>query len=585
MSPFFTLTLCGHWFSQRWCLRGEKVKEVDAVHQEVRVQFMARQGPLVYWDRLDESWETFQSFQDNSRRRRHKDGDSESDDGNSKKQEEGKSAENPFPRDSHVDVASTLYGKASYTSHGFARYTVNEILGKGHYGMVFLALNENSGKTYAVKVMKKKVRNINKYAYIEEAVLRLSRTCNFIIHLYSSFQTKHSYYLVMEYAQGGNLKQLLDTYGCLNVDSARYHPFNVDSARYHPFNIDSARDHPFNVDSARYHPFNVDSARYHPFNVDSARFLIAEMILGLEFLHANGVIHRDLKIQNILLTLEYHVRLIDFGLSKMGIHGDETTNSGCGTPFYMAPEILRRIAYGNEVDWWALGVVLYKIVTGTFPFMGKTNPEVFVAVTRDRPYYDPHLPSDLVAFFKGVLQKHPAKRLGFGKDGVHQIKSHLFFECINWEALRKQEVTPPPFDTSPETSQTLAGPKKGGSGRTKVRTTRRLSGSVPDVKEVLDMKDEKYKDTILNPRDSKSAQSWSPSGLRPDTALSKATMGAVGHTVTQSSAPNQAEKEKREQQLLEHYPFLPTEPAMSPHGSPKEFVLKNDTVNDNASAV
>nr|KAG5690703.1 hypothetical protein BaRGS_005066 [Batillaria attramentaria] len=224
-----------------------------------------------------------------------------------------------FYDDSHVDVASTLYGKASYTSHGFARYTVNEILGKGHYGMVFLALNENSGKTYAVKVMKKKVRNINK----------------------------------------------------------------------------------------------------------------------------------DLKIQNILLTLEYHVRLIDFGLSKMGIHGDETTNSGCGTPFYMAPEILRRIAYGNEVDWWALGVVLYKIVTGTFPFMGKTNPEVFVAVTRDRPYYDPHLPSDLVAFFKG----------------------------------------------------TLAGPKKGGSGRTKVRTTRRLSGSVPDVKEVLDMKDEKYKDTILNPRD------------------------------------------------------------------------------------
>lgn len=452
-----------------------------------------------------------------------------------KKTEAERSSDNPFPRvtqsrtDSHVDVASTLYGKASYTSHGYVKYTVSDVLGKGHYGMVFLAVNETSGKTYAVKVMKKKVRNINKYAYIEEAVLRLSRHCSFIVHLYSSFQTKHSYYLVMEYAKGGNLKQLLDTYGCLSIDCTR--------------------------------------------------FMAAEMVLGLDFLHINGVIHRDLKIQNILLTSDRHIRLIDFGLSKMGILGDETTNSGCGTPFYMAPEILRRVTYGNEVDWWALGVVVYKMVTGAFPFMGKTNPEVFVAVTRDRPYYDPHLPSDLISFIKGLLQKHPAKRLGFGKDGVHQVKSHLFFEVIDWASIERQEKQPPPFESSPETSQQPSGFVKKSS-RSKVRVTKRLSGSVPDVKEVLELSAEPLKRAVSKQAGmSKSTQSWSPVGLKPDVDAEGANSKATVHlTVVQSSNPGLAEKERREKELNEHYPFLPTEPATSPRGTPKEFVLDNSTV-------
>ncbi|KAK7113772.1 protein kinase C beta type-like isoform X2 [Littorina saxatilis] len=314
----------------------------------------------------------------------------------------------PFPRvaqsrnDSRVEVAQSVYGRG--TGKHAVKFIVQDILGKGHYGMVFLALEETTGRLFAVKVMKKEVRNINKYAHIEEAVLRMTRVCPFIIHMFSSFQTTNSFYLVMEYAEGGNLKQVIDEYGCLTINSAR--------------------------------------------------FLAAELILALHFLHGNGVIHRDLKIQNILMTGNRHLRLIDFGLSRMDIYDGDTTNSGCGTPFYMAPEILRRIPYSHEVDWWALGVVLYKIITGTFPFMGKTNPEVFVAVTRDSVYYDPHLPADLVSLFKGLLRKNPSKRLGYGNEGWRQIQAHTFFSSMDWQGVSTQTLAAPPYERMPEEPDT-----------------------------------------------------------------------------------------------------------------------------------
>ncbi|XP_076456255.1 serine/threonine-protein kinase greatwall-like [Babylonia areolata] len=123
-------------------------------------------------------------------------------------------------KDAQLEVAQTLYGRSS--NKATVKFVVSDILGKGHYGLVFLAEEETTGTRFAIKVMRKEQRNINKYAYIEEAVLRMSRSCPFIIHLFSSFQTTTSYYLVMEHAFGGNLKQIIDEYGSLTVESVRY---------------------------------------------------------------------------------------------------------------------------------------------------------------------------------------------------------------------------------------------------------------------------------------------------------------------------------------------------------------------------
>uniref|UniRef100_A0A669FAU5 Protein kinase C n=2 Tax=Oreochromis TaxID=8139 RepID=A0A669FAU5_ORENI len=184
---------------------------------------------------------------------------------------------------------------------------------------------------------------------------------------------------------------------------------------------------------------------------EHARFYAAEICIALNFLHEKGIIYRDLKLDNVLLDHEGHIKLTDYGMCKEGIRPGDTTSTFCGTPNYIAPEILRGEDYGFSVDWWALGVLMFEMMAGRSPFDIITdNPdmnteEYLFQVILEKPIRIPRsLSVKAAGVLKGFLNKDPKERLGCQvQTGFTDIKSHTFFRSIDWEQLEKKEVTPP----------------------------------------------------------------------------------------------------------------------------------------------
>jgi len=184
-----------------------------------------------------------------------------------------------------------------------------------------------------------------------------------------------------------------------------------------------------------------------------ARFYVAEIICGLEYLHSRGIIYRDLKPENILISQHGHIVLTDFGLSKTGLVGEHArTNTRCGTPYYVAPEIILGEEYTKAVDFWSLGVVLYEMLFGVPPFYSEDAMEIYKKIVMN----DYTIDSDLVSeecqdFIESVLAEDPKNRL----TDVTDIKKHPFFTGYDWEKLKRQEVNPPfiPKVTGPDDTQ------------------------------------------------------------------------------------------------------------------------------------
>lgn len=190
--------------------------------------------------------------------------------------------------------------------------------------------------------------------------------------------------------------------------------------------------------------FHIQKAR--KFDEARARFYAAEVTLALQFLHKNHVIYRDLKLDNILLDQEGHCKLADFGMCKENIvDGQSTTSTFCGTPDYIAPEILQEIQYGASVDWWALGVLMYEMMAGQPPFEAENEDELFESILRDDVLYPVWITKEAVSILKGFMTKNPAKRLGCvtSQGGEDAIKVHPFFQHMDWEALEARRLKPP----------------------------------------------------------------------------------------------------------------------------------------------
>ena len=192
-----------------------------------------------------------------------------------------------------------------------------KMIGKGSFGKVLLARHKKEGQTYAVKVLAKKMilkRNEKAHIMCERNVLLKNLNHPFLVALRYSFQSNDKLYLVVDYVNGGELF------------------------------------------------FHLQKERY--FAEPRAKFYAAEITSALGYLHSQDIVYRDLKPENILLDAEGHIVLTDFGLCKDGLSGRETTNTFCGTPEYLAPEVLRKEAYDRCVDWWCLGAVLYEMMYG-----------------------------------------------------------------------------------------------------------------------------------------------------------------------------------------------------------------------------
>ncbi|XP_074932177.1 LOW QUALITY PROTEIN: microtubule-associated serine/threonine-protein kinase 1 [Phalacrocorax aristotelis] len=283
-----------------------------------------------------------------------------------------------------------------------------KLISNGAYGAVYLVRHTATRQRFAMKKINKQnllLRNQVEQAFVERDILTFAEN-PFVVSMFCSFQTRRHLCMVMEYVEGGDCATLLKHIGALPLELARLY--------------------------------------------------FAETVLALEYLHNYGIVHRDLKPDNLLITSLGHVKLTDFGLSKMGLMS-LTTNlyeghmekdarefrdkQVCGTPEYIAPEVILRQGYGKPVDWWAMGIVLYEFLVGCVPFFGDTPEELFGQVISDEilwPEGDEALPPDAQHLISCLLQPDPLRRLGAG--GAQEVKAHGFFAALDWTGLLRQKA-------------------------------------------------------------------------------------------------------------------------------------------------
>lgn len=176
------------------------------------------------------------------------------------------------------------------------------------------------------------------------------------------------------------------------------------------------------------------------FTEECSRLYVAEIALALGYLHSLGVIYRDLKPENILLDPQGHVCLTDFGLAKE-VSDDEKTSSFCGTPEYLAPEIVNGSGHDKAADWWSLGILLYELTVGIPPFYSENVNEMYDKIQFGQLRFPPFLSNSCKSLIIALLSREPESRLG-SRDDVQDIKEHPFFSDMDWDRLYAKDYTP-----------------------------------------------------------------------------------------------------------------------------------------------
>ncbi|KAF2723913.1 hypothetical protein K431DRAFT_344421 [Polychaeton citri CBS 116435] len=281
---------------------------------------------------------------------------------------------------------------------GLDHFNFLAVLGKGNFGKVMLAETKTTKQLYAIKVLKKEFIIENDEVESTRSEKRVFLIANkerhpFLTNLHACFQTETRVYFVMEYVSGGDLM--------LHIQRGQ-------------------------------------------FGTKRAQFYAAEVCLALKYFHENGVIYRDLKLDNIMLTLDGHIKVADYGLCKEDMWYGSNTSTFCGTPEFMAPEILLDKKYGRAVDWWAFGVLIYQMLLQQSPFRGEDEDEIYDAILADEPLYPIHMPRDSVSILQKLLTREPEHRLGSGPTDAQEIMSHPFFRNVNWEDVYYKRI-PAPF--------------------------------------------------------------------------------------------------------------------------------------------
>ncbi len=323
----------------------------------------------------------------------------------------------------HLERSSSVKGPCEED------FEILKLISNGAYGAVHLVKHRQTEERYAMKKISKThllLRNQIEQVFVERDIMTFTDN-PFVVALICTFETKNHLCLVMEYVEGGDVATLLKNIG-------------------------------------------------GPLNIDIARMYFAETTLAVEYLHSYGIIHRDLKPDNLLITAIGHIKLTDFGLSKIGLMSlttnfyekllDKETKTFndkqiCGTPSYIAPEVILRQGYGKPVDWWSMGIILYEFLVGIPPFTGNTPDELFANVINGEIDWDQLISDtdgesseemfcpDAKNLIEQLLEHDPSKRLGT-LGGAHEIRAHPFCSCINWNTLLREKADFVPVLESPD---------------------------------------------------------------------------------------------------------------------------------------
>ena len=287
------------------------------------------------------------------------------------------------------EIGEILYPKLNYSD-----FEPLKLLGTGTFGRVLLVRFKNNNQLYAMKIlMKSHIKLTHQEEHTKaERDLMVQINNPFLLNIKFAFQDETKLYIVSNFMQGG------DMFYHLHFENK--------------------------------------------FSEKKAKFYLIEIILGLEYLHKNNMIYRDLKPENILMDSTGHIKLSDFGLSKILSDNDEKAFTLCGTPQYLAPEIMKEEGYDKNVDWWSLGCFFYEMITGFLPFYipkDYLNEKVY----EQKVIFPSGINPLAIKFIKELLVVDPNNRLGNGENGVENIKSHEYFRDVDWNKYYNKEIQPP----------------------------------------------------------------------------------------------------------------------------------------------
>lgn len=273
-------------------------------------------------------------------------------------------------------------------------FELKAVLGKGSFGKVMLVQRLNTDEVYAMKVLRKEAiiaGNQVNHTKAERNILQ-SVDSPFIVKMHFAFQTQGKLYLILDYVRGGELFFQLKREGL--------------------------------------------------FSVERVRLYSAEIIMALRHLHQKDIVYRDLKPENLLLDEEGHIMLTDFGLSKEAVTRKNGARTFCGTPEYLAPEILQGIGHGKAVDWWSLGTLMYEMLTGLPPFYSQNRKVMFERILNSELTFPPHIQPDAQSLLSSLLNRDPNNRLGSSAKDADDIMCHPFFKDLDWDQVETKSYKP-----------------------------------------------------------------------------------------------------------------------------------------------
>eukprot|EP01094_Clydonella_sp_ATCC50884_P003275 TRINITY_DN1252_c0_g1_i1.p1 TRINITY_DN1252_c0_g1~~TRINITY_DN1252_c0_g1_i1.p1 ORF type:complete len:424 (+),score=167.71 TRINITY_DN1252_c0_g1_i1:99-1274(+) len=285
---------------------------------------------------------------------------------------------------------------------GVEDFDLIAVIGKGSFGKVMQVKEKESGEIYAMKVLRKDAIIARKqvaHTKAEKSILQKIKH-PFIVNLNYAFQTEDKLYMVLDYVNGGELFFHLKKEG--------------------------------------------------KFSEERVRLYAAEIASALLHLHSFDIVYRDLKPENILLDSEGHICITDFGLSKE-IKQDEGTHTFCGTPEYLAPEVLKGSGHGVAVDWWSLGTLIFEMLTGLPPFYSQNINIMYQKILHGELRFPPYISEAGVSLLEGLLDRDPETRLQ-----GDAIKTHAFFAGLDWQDLFDKKIDPefkPPVKSKDDISQ------------------------------------------------------------------------------------------------------------------------------------